>query len=62
MRVFAAFLVTRFFAARLFASAPATAAPLDKGHFHDVFTNFFDCDGTPVQEEAHRHRGPRLLR
>jgi hypothetical protein len=28
---------------------PATAAPLDQGHFHDVFTDSFDCEGTPVQ-------------
>lgn len=33
-------------------STPATAAPIDKGHFHDVFTNFFDCDGTPVREDG----------
>jgi hypothetical protein len=34
----------------LVAIAPATAAPIDKGHFHDVTTDTFDCDGTPVQE------------
>ncbi len=29
---------------------PATAQPIDKGHFHDVFTDDpFDCDGTPAQ-------------
>jgi hypothetical protein len=26
------------------ASTPATAAPLDKGHFDDTFTETFDCD------------------
>jgi len=31
------------------ASAPAAAQPVDQGHFHDVFTDFFDCDGTPTQ-------------
>src|SRR6476620_10241869 len=37
----------------LLASTPALAAPLDKGHFHDVFTDTFTCDttGTPVQED-----------
>ena len=31
------------------AGAPASAAPLDKGHFDDVFTEFFDCDSiTPA--------------
>ncbi|MGO4257281.1 hypothetical protein [Marmoricola sp. RAF53] len=36
------------------ALAPTTAAdakPIDKGHFHDVFTEFFDCDGTPVRAD-----------
>ncbi len=32
------------------AVIPANAAPLDKGHFHDVSTDSFDCDGTPVQQ------------
>jgi hypothetical protein len=31
------------------ASAPAAAQPLEKGRFHDVFTEFFDCDGTPTR-------------
>ena len=30
--------------------APANARPIDKGHFHDVSTDTFDCDGTPVQQ------------
>ena len=34
----------------LTAVIPANAAPLDKGHFHDVSTDSFDCDGTPVQQ------------
>ena len=39
-------------AAGLVSIAPANAKPIDKGHFHDVETNFFDCDGTPVQEDV----------
>ena len=35
------------------ASAPATARPIDKGHFHDVFTSdVYDCDGTPAQDSG----------
>ena len=34
--------------ATVLASTPATARPIDKGHFHDVFTSdVYDCDGTP---------------
>jgi hypothetical protein len=37
--------------AALFASAPASAQPIDKGHFHDVGPGeVFDCDGTPAQQ------------
>lgn len=36
--------------AGLALTAPAGARPLDKGHFHDVATDTFDCDGTPVQQ------------
>jgi len=38
----------------LVTSAPATAAPIEKGRFHDVFTEFFTCEstGTPVQHDA----------
>jgi hypothetical protein len=33
------------------ASTPATAKPIDKGHFHDVFTgDVYDCNGTPAQD------------
>jgi hypothetical protein len=32
---------------------PAGAAPIDKGHFHDVFTSdVYDCDGTPAQDSV----------
>jgi hypothetical protein len=35
------------------ASTPATAKPIDKGHFHDVFTgDVYDCDGTPAQDSG----------
>ena len=36
------------------ASTPATAKPIDKGHFHDVFTSdVYDCDGTQAQDSGH---------
>jgi hypothetical protein len=38
-------------AGSVLASTPATAKPIDKGHFHDVFTSdVYDCDGTPAQD------------
>ena len=38
------------FAGTILATTSATAAPINKGHFHDVFTgDVFDCDGTPAQ-------------
>jgi hypothetical protein len=40
----AAALVTALVVAALFAGTPASAAPLDKGHIHDVYTDYFDCD------------------
>jgi len=52
MRVRSAFLVAGVAVAGLVTSTPATAAPIDKGHFHDVFTNSFVCDGTPVQVDG----------
>lgn len=41
-------------AGALVASTPATARPLDKGRFHDIFTEFFTCEstGTPVQNDV----------
>jgi hypothetical protein len=33
------------------AVTSASAKPIDKGHFHDVFTSdVYDCDGTPAQD------------
>ena len=40
------------FASGLVASSPASARPLDKGHFHDVVTDTFDCAGTPTRFEG----------
>jgi hypothetical protein len=62
-------LLTGLAVAGLVAGTPATAAPLDKGHFHDVFTESFTCEttGTPVQRDGDVHgnflfnqRGPDL--
>lgn len=37
--------------ATLFGSTPADAQPIEKGHFHDVFTSdVYDCNGTPAQD------------
>jgi hypothetical protein len=49
MRVRSALLVAGMAVAGLVTAAPATAAPIDKGHFHDVYTDTFNCDGTPLQ-------------
>ena len=33
------------------AGTPASARPIDKGHFHDVSTSdVYDCDGIPAQD------------
>jgi hypothetical protein len=37
-------------AGTVLASAPASAQPIDKGRIHDVFTDVYDCDGTPAQD------------
>jgi hypothetical protein len=35
------------------AGTPASARPIDKGHFHDVFTSdVYDCDGIPAQDSG----------
>lgn len=42
--------------ASLVAATPATAAPIDKGHFDDVFTgDVYDCDGIPAQDSVDVH-------
>ena len=49
-----AFLIAGLAVAGTFvASTPARARPIDKGHFHDVFTSdVFDCDGIPAQDSG----------
>ncbi|MEA2280111.1 MAG: hypothetical protein QOK21_718 [Solirubrobacteraceae bacterium] len=35
------------------AGTPASARPIDKGHFHDVFTSdVYDCDGIMAQDSG----------
>ena len=35
------------------AGTPASARPIDKGHFHEVFTgDVYDCDGIPAQDSG----------
>ena len=55
MKARSAFLITGVIVAGLFAGTPATAAPLDKGHFEDVFTNVYDCAGTPARDDGDVH-------
>ena len=49
-----AFLIAGLAVAGTFvASTPASARPIDKGHFHDVFTSdVYDCDGIPAQDSV----------
>src|SRR4029453_2792461 len=53
MRKRSVFLIFGLAVASLVASTPATARPIDKGHFHDVFTSdVYDCFGTPAQDSG----------
>ena len=53
-----AVLVTGLAVAGVLGSAPAAARPIEKGHFHDVFTSdVYDCDGISAQGPM----GPLLL-
>jgi hypothetical protein len=54
MRRRTAFVVTVLaIAGTMLASTPATARPIDKGHFHDIFTSdVYDCDGTLAQDSG----------
>ena len=46
-------LVGLAIAGAVLASTPANARPIDKGHFHDVFTgDVYDCDGIPAQDSG----------
>jgi len=48
-----AFLIMGLAVIGLLVSTSATASPIDKGHFHDVFTSdVYDCDGTPAQDSG----------
>jgi hypothetical protein len=48
-----AFLIVGLAVASLVVGTSATARPIDKGHFHDVFTSdVYDCDGTPAQDRG----------
>jgi hypothetical protein len=40
-------------AGAVLTSTPASAQPIDKGHFHDVFTSdVYDCDGISAQDSG----------
>lgn len=40
-------------AATVVGVTPASAQPIDKGHFHDVVTgDVYDCDGIPAQDSV----------
>ena len=53
MRGRSALLITGLAVAGLLVSAPATAAPIEKIHFHDTSTDVFTCaeNGLPVQQD-----------
>jgi len=53
MRGRSALIVGLVILGSVLAGAPATAKPIDKGHFHDVFTGDpYDCDGIPAQDSG----------
>jgi hypothetical protein len=52
MRKHLALLISGVAVAGLLVSAPATARPVEKGHFHDVFSETGDCDGTPIRDDG----------
>jgi hypothetical protein len=55
MRARSAFLIPAVAVGLLATSSPATAAPIDKGHFHEQETEVFDCEGTPVRLDNDLH-------
>jgi hypothetical protein len=56
MKARSVLLISGLAAAALVPGASATAVPLDKGHFTDVFTSdVFDCNGTPAQDSGEVH-------
>jgi hypothetical protein len=54
MRGRSALVIGLVIAGALVASTPATAKPLERGRFHDVFTEFFTCEstGTPARNDV----------
>jgi len=53
LAVTAAVFATSATAIALAVPVPAGAQPIDKGHFHDVFTDDpYSCDGTPAQDSG----------
>lgn len=51
MKARSAFIAGLAIPAVVLAGTPASARPIDKGHFHDEFTgDVFDCNGTPAQD------------
>jgi hypothetical protein len=69
MRGRSALLITGLaIAGAIGTSTSASAQPLEHGRFHDVFTETFDCDGTPTQLDVDAwvnfnvvKRGPGLV-
>ena len=48
-----AFLIAGLAVAGTIVAGTASARPIDKGHFHDVFTSdVYDCDGIPAQDSG----------
>src|SRR5262245_1326630 len=53
MKVRSVLLIAGLVIAGTVVITPATAKPIDKGHFHDVFTgDVYDCDGIPAQDSG----------
>ena len=54
MKARRAFLIAALAVAGTVVTAtPASARPIDKGHFHDAFTSdVYDCDGIPAQDSG----------
>ena len=58
MRTRPLILIAGLAVAGLAAGTPATAAPLDKGRFHDVGTDLFHCDRTPARQRRYVRQLP----
>jgi hypothetical protein len=56
MKARSALLISGLVVVGLLPTTSATSAPLDKGHFDDVFTSdVYDCNGTPAQDAVDVH-------